>query len=161
MLLSAIRDHAQHPESEADSAPLSTALVVAALKSTNPKLHNMVVLYLENVGTEHAMDLIPVLLNLAESDPSLDQFEYDIDGEASNSSEVSHPCVWHSTSQQRRKESVSLLNSRSSSGKGSITCVYFQRPLLVSLPRLGGTAEAPTGTSTTLTTTLWPATALG
>ena len=93
MLLSAIRDHAQHPESEADSAPLSTALVVAALKSTNPKLHNMVVLYLENVGTEHAMDLISVLLNLAESDPSLDQFEYDIDGEASNSSEVSHSCV--------------------------------------------------------------------
>ena len=160
MLLSAIRDHAQHPESKADSAPLSTALVVAALKSTNPKLHSMVVLYLENVGTEHAKDLVSVLLNLAESDPSLDQFEYDIDGEASNSSEVSHPCVWHSASQQR-KESVSLLNSRSSSGNGSMTCVYFQRPLLVSLPRLDGTAEAPTGTSTTLTTTLWPATALG
>ena len=160
MLLSAIRDHAQHPESEADSAPLSTALVVAALKSTNPKLHSMVVLYLENVGTEHAKDLVSVLLNSAESDPSLDQFEYDIDGEASNSSEVSHPCVWHSASQQRR-ESVSLLNSRSSSGNGSMTCVYFQRPLLVSLPRLGGTAEAQTGTSTTLTTTLWPATVLG
>ena len=160
MLLSAIRDHAQHPESKADSAPLSTALVVAALKSTNPKLHSMVVLYLENVGTEHAKDLVSVLLNLAESDPSLDQFEYDIDGEASNSSEVSHPCVWHSASKQR-KESVSLLSSRSSSANGSMTCVYFQCPLLVSLPRLDGTAEAPTGTSTTLTTTLWPATALG
>ena len=91
MLLAAMRDHSQHPESEVDSAPLSTALVMAALHSNNPKLHSMVVVYLENVGTEHAMDLISVLLASAESDPSLDQFEYDIDGDSGNSSEVSPP----------------------------------------------------------------------
>ena len=93
MLLSAMKDHSQHPESETDSAPLSTALVMAALQSNNPKLHNMVVIYLDKVGTEHALYLIAVLLNSAVSDPSLDQFEYDIDGIRGNSSEVSCPCV--------------------------------------------------------------------
>ena len=104
MLLSAIRDHSQHPESETDSAPLSTALVVAALHSKNPKLHNMVVFYLENVGTEHAMDLISTLLNSAESDPSLDQFEYDIDGVAGNSSEVCCPCLSHQSDSSDGRE---------------------------------------------------------
>ena len=91
MLHSAMRDHTQHPESEVDSAPLNNALVVAALQSNNSKLHSIVLLYLENVGTEHAKNLMAILLEFAESDPSLDQFEYDIDGETGNSSEVNLP----------------------------------------------------------------------
>ena len=87
MLLSAIREHSLHPEDEVDSSPLNSALVMAALQSDNPKLHRMVILYLKYVATENAKQLIAVMES-AESDPSLDEFEYDIDGKAGNSSEV-------------------------------------------------------------------------
>ena len=154
MLLAAMRDHSQHPEAEADSAPLSTALVVAALQSNNPKLHSMVVIYLENVGTEHAMDLISVLLKSAESDPSLDRFEYDIDGVAGNSSEVSCPCVsLQPVSSDKREYHFCTIVSAV-----QMTCVNLQCSLLLPVPRLDGTAEALTGTSTTQTMTSWPAT---
>ena len=73
-----MRDHAQHPEAETDSAPLNTALVMAALQSGNPKLCKLVILYLEYVGTEHAKHLISILLESAEvSDPFLNEFEHD------------------------------------------------------------------------------------
>ena len=94
MLLSAIRDHSLHPEDEVDSSPLNSALVMAALQSDNPKLHSMAILYLKYVATENAKQLIAVMES-AESDPSLDEFEHDIDGKAGNSSEVSHSTVWY------------------------------------------------------------------
>ena len=68
-LLSAVRDHAQHPEAETDSAPLNTALVIAVLQSGDPKLHSLVVLYLEYVGTEHAKQLISTLMEMEVGDP--------------------------------------------------------------------------------------------
>ena len=83
-LLSAVRDHAQHPEAETDSAPLNTALAMAAVQSGNPTLRSLVVLYLEYVGTEHAKHLIATIMELEDSDPDLNEFE----GEAGNNSEV-------------------------------------------------------------------------
>ena len=68
-LLSAVHDHAQHPEAETDSAPLNTALVIAVLQSGNPKLRSLVVLYLEYVGTEHAKQLISALMEIEVGDP--------------------------------------------------------------------------------------------
>lgn len=68
-LLSAVHDHAQHPEAETDSAPLNTALVIAALQSGDPKLRNLVVLYLEYVGTEHAKQLVATLMEMEEGGP--------------------------------------------------------------------------------------------
>ena len=82
-LLSAVRDHAQHPEAETDSAPLNTALVIAALESGNPKLRSLVVLYLEYVGTEHAKQLVSILMEMEEGDSDANDFE----GEVSINSE--------------------------------------------------------------------------
>ena len=83
-LLSAVRDHGQHPEAETDSAPLNTALVIAVLQSGNPKLCSLVVLYLEFVGTEHAKQLISTLIEMEESDQ---EFVYDTQ-EVGNNSQV-------------------------------------------------------------------------
>ena len=82
-LLSAVRDHAQHPEAETDSAPLNTALVIAALESGNPKLRSLVVLYLEYVGTEHAKQLVSILMEMEEGGSDANDFE----GEVSINSE--------------------------------------------------------------------------
>ena len=82
-LLSAVRDHAQHPEAETDSAPLNTALVIAALQSGDPKLRSLVVLYLEYVGTEHAKRLISTLMEMEEGGSVAD----DLKGEVSKNFE--------------------------------------------------------------------------
>ena len=87
-LLSAVRDHAQHPEAETDSAPLNTALAMAAVQSGNPTLRSLVVLYLEYVGTEHAKHLIATIMELEDSDPDLS----DIEGEFGITSEVHGSC---------------------------------------------------------------------
>ena len=78
-LLSAVRDHAQHPEAETDSAPLNTALVVVALESGDPKLRSLVVLYLEYVGTEHAKRLISTVMEMEKGGSVAD----DLKGEVS------------------------------------------------------------------------------
>ena len=83
-LLSAVHDHAQHPEAETDSAPLNTALVIAVLQSGDPKLRSLVVLYLEYVGTEHAKQLVSTLMEMEESDQ---EFVYDTQ-EVGNNSQV-------------------------------------------------------------------------
>ena len=82
-LLSAVRDHAQHPEAETDSAPLNTALVIAVLQSGDPKLRSLVVLYLEYVGTEHAKQLVSILMEMEEGGSDTNDFE----GEVSITSE--------------------------------------------------------------------------
>ena len=85
-----MRDHGQHPEAETDSAPLNTALVMAALQSGNPKLRSLLVLYLEYVGTEHAKELISTLM--ARGDPVPNDLEDDIE-EIGNNSQV---CLYYS-----------------------------------------------------------------
>ena len=95
-LLSAVRDHAQHPEAETDSAPLNTALAMAAVQSGNPTLRSLVILYLEYVGTEHAKHLISIIMELNESDPLSD----DTEGEAGITSEVGPVTMQHYACQQ-------------------------------------------------------------
>ena len=80
-LISGIRDHAQHPETEGDSAQLSEAIVKAALKSKNANLHHLVLQYLTEVDTGHSRYLMSVLLERVVSDPIYDYDNY-------NSSEV-------------------------------------------------------------------------
>lgn len=92
-LLSAVHDHAQHPEAETDSAPLNTALAMAAVQCGNCTLRSLVVLYLEYVGTEHAKYLISTLMEVEEeSDPFLSDAEV----KAGINSEVGRVTMQHS-----------------------------------------------------------------
>ena len=87
-LLISIKDHFLHPEDKGDSSDLVAAIVRAALLSDNGKLHALVMTFLEEVGTDQAHELIAFMMENADSNPDLDKFEYDVDNEIFNDTEV-------------------------------------------------------------------------
>ena len=86
-----MNDHDQHPDTHNDSLPLNVAIVLSALKSNNPKLHQLVESYLLALGTEDSFHLLEMLWSNATPDTSYEQFEdVHLDNYNSSESQVSN-----------------------------------------------------------------------